>query len=554
MTSSLLEACYQTLIGNAALMTLVESKIYKNKSLEESGALLKSTQKTIISCEIVQIDGTKNSTEPAFIVDVRSKKTFEYCAEVVQAVKELLDDGISYSGTVVAVSRIDAPILESKELVGWRSRMRVYGTINTALTITSLTPNVVSPQVAAQDITFVCIAADVNLEEVQYKFLINGPGTGSKDRDMTGWIPRNSFIWKTKTEDIGTSSIKVQVRDSKHKGPGSYDATSSIAYTISAPGGGGSNPPPTITSLTPNIASPQEEGADITFVCIAADADGDEILYKFWLNGPGTGSKLQAVTSWQKGNSWVWKTSKEDVGASTVYVQVRDGFNAGAGSYDAQTSVAFTIASSLPTITSLTPALASPQAEGKEIAWVCVAGDTESDELFYKFWLNGPRTGSVWQDMTGWIPRNSWLWKTGTEDTGANQVKVQVLDMKHASKGSYDAESSPVSFTIANATPTISTLTTYPASPQVPTRDIKIICVAADAEGHELLYRFWVTGPGSDSQYIDLTGWQAKNWTTWTPKYTDSGSNTIKVQIIDQKHALKGGYDAESTLAFTVSP
>lgn len=554
MTSSLLEAAYQTLIGNAALMTAVDSRVYKSKALEESGALLKLTHKTLISCEIVQIDGTKNSTEPVFVVDVRCKNTFEYCAEVVQAVKELLDDGISYSGTVVAVSRIDAPILESKELVGWRSRMRVYGTINTAPTITSLTPNVVSPQVAAQDITFVCIAADVNLDDVQYKFIVNGPGTGSKDRDMTGWIPRNSFIWKTKTEDIGASTVKVQVRDSKHTGPGSYDATASVAYTISAPGGGGSNPPPTITSLTPNIASPQEQRADVTFVCIASDAEGDEILYKFFLNGPGSGSKLQAVTSWQKQNFWVWKTDKEDVGVSTVYVQVRDGNNAGPGSYDDQESVSYTIASVIPTISSLTPALASPQGEGKEIAWVCVAADSESDELFYKFWLNGPKTGNVWQDMTGWISRNSWIWKTNQDDTGANQVKVQILDMKHASKGSYDAESSPVSFTIANATPNISTLTTYPASPQVPTREIKVICVAADAESHELLYRFWVSGPGSASQYIDLTGWQTKNWTTWTPKYTDSGLNTLKCQIIDQKHASKGGYDDESAVSFTVSP
>ena len=94
MTSSLLEALYQTLIGNTALMTAVNSRIYKNKALEESGALLKLSHKTLISCEIVQIDGTKNSTEPAFIVDVRCKNTFEYCAEIVQAVKELLDDGI----------------------------------------------------------------------------------------------------------------------------------------------------------------------------------------------------------------------------------------------------------------------------------------------------------------------------------------------------------------------------------------------------------------------------------------------------------------------------
>ena len=554
MTSSLLEALYQTLIGNTALMTAVNSRIYKNKPLEESGPLLKLTYKTIISCEIVQIDGTKNSTEPVFVVDVRCKNTFEYCAEIVQLIKELLDDSFTYSGTTVTVSRIDAPILASKELVGWRSRMRISGTVNAAPTITSLTPNLASPQVAEQDVTFVCIAADANLEELAYRFLINGPGTGNQDRDMTSWIPRNSFVWKTKTEDIGTTTVKVQIRDSKHAGPGSYDATTSVSYVINALGGAGSNALPTITSLTPNLGSSQEQGQDVTFVCIAADTEGDEILYKFLLSGPGTGNKLQAVTTWQKQNAWTWKTGKEDVGVSTIYVQVRDGNNAGPGSYDAQESVSYTITEIAPTISILKASIASPQAEGKDITWVCGAADTESDEIFYKFWLKGPRTGSEWQDMTGWIPRNSWTWKTNQDDTGTSKVKVQILDMKHASKGSYDAESDEMTYVINNATPTISTLTTYPASPQVPTREIKIICVAADAENHELFYRFWVSGPGTDNQYIDLTGWQTKNWTTWTPKYTDSGSNTLKAQIIDQKHASKGGYDAESTLAFTVSP
>ena len=99
-------------------MTAVDSRVYKNKALEESGALLKLTHKTLISCEIVQIDGTKNSTEPVFVVDVRCKNTFEYCAEIVQAVKELFDDGISSSGTAVAVSRIDAPILDLQGVSG----------------------------------------------------------------------------------------------------------------------------------------------------------------------------------------------------------------------------------------------------------------------------------------------------------------------------------------------------------------------------------------------------------------------------------------------------
>ena len=63
-----------------------------------------------------------------------------------------------------------------------------------------------------------------------------------------------------------------------------------------------------------------------------------------------------------------------------------------------------------------------------------------------------------------------------------------------------------------------------------------------------------LAGQDPPVEYIDLTGWQTKNWTTWTPKYTDSGTNTLKCQIIDQKHAGKGSYDDEETASFTVSP
>jgi hypothetical protein len=207
MVSALLEALYQTIHGNAEILAAVDSQIFKNKALEESGPLLKAANKTLISCELIDLDGSKNSTEPTFIVDVRCKKSYEYCAEVVQLIKELLDDGFTYSGTTVNVHRIDAPILVSRELVGWRSQMRVYGTVNAVPAITSLTANLSAPQPAEQDITFICVAADSNLEEIQYRFLISGPGTGNVYRDMTGWTSRNSFVWKTKTEDVGTSTI-----------------------------------------------------------------------------------------------------------------------------------------------------------------------------------------------------------------------------------------------------------------------------------------------------------------------------------------------------------
>ena len=40
------------------------------------------------------------------------------------------------------------------------------------------------------------------------------------------------------------------------------------------------------------------------------------------------------VQDWTRRNSWEWNPRTEDVGESTVEVQIRDGNHAGLGSYD----------------------------------------------------------------------------------------------------------------------------------------------------------------------------------------------------------------------------
>ena len=79
------------------------------------------------------------------------------------------------------------------------------------------------------------------------------------------------------------------------------------------------NLPPTVTSLTPNLASPQPAGATITFTAIGSDPEGDALQYQFYVDGvaqTGFGS-----------NSWAWETDAGDIAAHTVSVKVRDNNN-----------------------------------------------------------------------------------------------------------------------------------------------------------------------------------------------------------------------------------
>lgn len=77
------------------------------------------------------------------------------------------------------------------------------------------------------------------------------------------------------------------------------------------------NYPPVLTSLMPDIASPQTSGATVTFTATATDVEEDPLEYRFYLDGV-------AQTEWGSGNTWAWETDESDAGDHTVTVWVRD--------------------------------------------------------------------------------------------------------------------------------------------------------------------------------------------------------------------------------------
>ena len=200
---------------------------------------------------------------------------------------------------------------------------------------------------------------------------------------------------------------------------------------------------------------------------------------------------------------------------------------------------------------SLHPSVASPQPACTEVVFTAVA--SPADGLEYRFLLQGPGTGSQWRDLSGWTAKNALSWKTSEQDIGSSTVKVQIRGENKV----VDETEATASFTITAASggsgslPTISALTPSLSSPQPPGLEIELICSASDAEGNELLYKFLHQPPGA-SYWKDLTGWQSKNWTAWTPSLADRGTNSLKVLVIDGKHAERGGYDAASTISYSI--
>ena len=425
---------------------MVDSRIYKNKPLEKSDVDLRNaTNKSLISCEAQDIFGQLVASDPIFAVDIRSRKGTdggaEYCAEIADVVRTILDDG--FSGAEVL--KIQGDVVFDKNLAAYRCRLKVYCHVKISYTLT-LTPSIASSQVAGTEVIFTATATPA--QGLEYRFFVTGPGTGTVARDMTGWQTRNSFAWRTGDQDVGASVITVQVRGGISKGVADQSTTANYTITATSAGTGTA---PTITSLTPSLASPQVELTKIDFICVATDADIDSLYYRFFLTGPVTASKKKLVQDWGHKNAWQWQPQTVDVGESIIEVQIRDGQHAAEGSYDDNATVAYTVTAAAgigtaPTITSLAARLASPQPPGTEIEIIATAAGSNGTELLYKFWHKPP--GAEWKDLSAWNTQNWIRWIPTLADSGTNSIRVDVIDGLHAERGSYDAMST-ISYIIA---------------------------------------------------------------------------------------------------------
>jgi hypothetical protein len=337
MTLAYLDNLKNALVGDTGISAMVDGKIYKFQPVEKSEPDLRSAaHKSLISCELKDWDGQKVATDPVFIVDIRSRYGTdggaEYCAEITKAVKELLDDGFSS----VAVSGVQGEIKFEKALIAYRCRLEVLCHIKISYSL-SLYPSLASPQPAGTQVVFTAVASPA--EQLEYRFLLQGPGTGSQWRDLTGWMSRNSLSWPASEQDIGSSTIKVQIRGGKNKV--AEDAEATVSYTITA-ASGGSGSLPTISSLTPSLPSPQPPGLEIELICSASDVDGNELFYKFLHQPPGE-AYWKDLTGWQSRNWTVWSPTLADNGTNALKVLVIDGKHAERGSYDATTTISYSI-------------------------------------------------------------------------------------------------------------------------------------------------------------------------------------------------------------------
>lgn len=195
-------------------------------------------------------------------------------------------------------------------------------------TISNLSADRPGPQPQGARVIWTAAALDPDGDPIYYRFLVDDAAAGE-------WSATNSWTWDTSAFPPGIHSIKSLVRDGKHAPNSSFDSSKDAAFEISE-----ANQPPILASLLPDAASPQAQGATVTWSAGAADREGDQIFYKFLLNG-------RDMTGWSASPIWKWSSAGQSLGEHRVRVMVRDGRHAPESSFDDYKESTFTLISEI---------------------------------------------------------------------------------------------------------------------------------------------------------------------------------------------------------------
>ncbi|VVB63934.1 Uncharacterised protein [uncultured archaeon] len=228
------QALRDILASTPAVSSKVNGQIKVNQTLAGQDQYLQDSFKSLISCELASINGDKYSTDLVLKADIRCRHSQEHASEIIETVKTVVDDDIASGAVHLYVSKTEGELAWSKPASAWRCELLITCTTNTPPTIDSLAVYPASPQVAEQEIQFVCLCTNDEHDELLYKFFLSGPATNNQSVEMTGWTTNNRWIWKPSILDTGSNTITAWVRDQRHAGPGSYDDEETASFSVTS--------------------------------------------------------------------------------------------------------------------------------------------------------------------------------------------------------------------------------------------------------------------------------------------------------------------------------
>jgi hypothetical protein len=207
-------------------------------------------------------------------------------------------------------------------------RNMVLTLVNGIPEIADLQADLPGPQPQGSTVVWTASGLDPEEDTIYYRFMVDNQSAGE-------WSTSSSWSWDTSSARPGMHTITVQARDEKHAPNSSFDSSKEAAFEVSA-----ANLRPILSSLLPDIASPQAQGATVTWTAGAADREGDQILYKFLLDD-------RDMTGWSASPTWKWSSVGQAPGAYRIQVLVRDGLHAPETSFDDYKESTFSLLSEI---------------------------------------------------------------------------------------------------------------------------------------------------------------------------------------------------------------
>lgn len=451
--------------------------------------------------------------------------------------------------------------------------------------IHSLTSDLESPQPLRSTIIWTVNASDADGDQIFYKFWLKGPSTNYFYQAMTDWIKDNKWTWVPTQLDVGSNTIKVEVRDDYHSGSNGYDDYKTAGFGIYklsefyrdaiikhlsnakqysrvlvaiamiflviwlSSGFLWANKPPEIKSFSSDLPGLQVAGSTIKWTTMTYDSDNDILFYKFVLRGPATNGLWRDMTGWGSNNSWTWRTSPKDIGENQIKVQIRDGKHSDLNGFDAEKTASLTVTKLLPVIRNLRSSPISPQAAGSKITWVADAYNPSGDRLYYRFSIIGPSTNDQQTLMTDWITNGEWIWDTRPSDVGNYRVYVEIKGENSIEQEAYKVANFVLT---TNMPPEQPSLRPDKAGPQIYGTTITWKAASSDPNGDIIYYRFLLSGPSTSYSWKIIQDWSTSNTWTWRTSSLDMGDNTVRVQVRDIYLEDSEEFNAEETISYAI--
>jgi hypothetical protein len=406
----------------------------------------------------------------------------------------------------------------------------------TPLTVTSLTPNVPSPQAPGTAITFAATAAG-GTAPYQFKWRVSTDG-GTSFATVQDWSTNASFTW-TPGNAIADARITVWARNSGVTAD-APDAQSTLSYVITTPSGG----PLVLNSIAPSVAAPQPAATTITFTADASGGTGP-YQYKWWVFD----GSWNVVRNWSTSNTFVWTPTSASSGYR-VAVWVR---NAGstADAYDnanSNASIGYVITAgpSPLSVTNLAASAASPQVVGAAITFTATAGGGTAPYQFkWRISIDGGASFTTVQD---WSSSAAFTWQTAMPVADA-----RITVWARNSGVTADAPQAQATLGFVIATPSSGPLVLNSIVPNVasPGAVGTAITFTANASGGTgpYQYKWWIF----DGSWQVVRQWSTDNTLMWTPTSPSSAYRIgVWVRNAGSTADVYDNVNANGSIAFVI--